>query len=362
MLRASKSIANVLCARSARVPACASFVRSINSMTAEEACDHFDINRKYDLPKAWTSSTLNKGNIFHTFSDATQKELGEYVKHLDHSGIPVDDILVNRHDLPSTLKELLSLEQSSLVDGEGFVILKPVDSLLSVRERRINAFVQAQVLGRTPEQNAEGVRAILVYNRNDAVQMANGARYHQSKDGGSIHTDNVNIPDLWDYMLLTCIKPAHIGGESILCSSLGVHNYLMEHAPEALDVLRGNFWWELRGFSDEFYRAPILFYNDKGEPLLRYLRDYLESAHKRQNQPLTNKQLWALDVLDCVCEMSTIQFRYNMNAGETLLANDTQLLHGRTSFTDFEPAKAVYDFESGKNRLYQRVWLKTHEN
>jgi hypothetical protein len=62
------------------------------------------------------------------------------------------------------------------------------------------------MLGETPEQNAEGIRAIQVYNRDDKKRMKDGQRYHQSREGGSIHTDNVNIPELWDYMALTCLQ------------------------------------------------------------------------------------------------------------------------------------------------------------
>jgi hypothetical protein len=87
------------------------------------------------------------------------------------------------------------------------------------------------------------------------------------------------------------LQSAHIGGESILCSVFTVHNYLQVHAPEALDELRQDFWWEYRGFSDKFFRAPILSYNSKGEPLIRYLRDYMESAYARQGLALTDKQV-----------------------------------------------------------------------
>lgn len=45
-----------------------------------------------------------------------------------------------------------------------------------------------------------------VYNRDDTKRMKDGQRYHQSREGGSIHTDNVNIPELWDYMNLTCLQ------------------------------------------------------------------------------------------------------------------------------------------------------------
>lgn len=62
------------------------------------------------------------------------------------------------------------------------------------------------MLGETPVQNAEGIRAIQVYNRDNQKRMKDGQRYHQSREGGSIHTDNVNIPELWDYMALTCLQ------------------------------------------------------------------------------------------------------------------------------------------------------------
>ena len=80
--------------------------------------------------------------------------------------------------------------------------------------------------------------------------------------------------------------------------------------------------------------------------------------------PLANtaRQRWALDVLDSVCELSEIQLRYNLKPGETLVANDTQLLHGRTSFVDRKPATQDYDMADPTNRLYQRVWLRKYEN
>ena len=33
-----------------------------------------------------------------------------------------------------------------------------------------------------------------------------GARYHQTREGGSIHTDNVNVSSRWKYMILSCLR------------------------------------------------------------------------------------------------------------------------------------------------------------
>lgn len=85
-----------------------------------------------------------------------------------------------------------------------------------------------------------------------------------------------------------------------------MHNFLQRHAPEALEELRQDFWWEYRGFSDKFFRAPILFYNAKGEPLIRYLRDYMESAYARQGVALTDKQVCVAAVTVSVLHLHTL--------------------------------------------------------
>ncbi len=50
--------------------------------------------------------------------------------------------------------------------------------------------------------------------------------------------------------------------------------------------------------------------------------------------------------------------RYNLKSGESLLANDTHILHGRTPFIDYGESSMEYDEETSQNRLYQRTWLK----
>jgi hypothetical protein len=71
-----------------------------------------------------------------------------------------------------------------------------------------------------------------------------------------------------------------------------------------IETLSKPFIWECRGFAaDDYFMAPIFFYKTNPttgakEPAIRYLRQYLESAAKRHNRPLTDEQLWAFDVLD----------------------------------------------------------------
>ena len=177
--------------------------------------------------------------------------------------------------------------------------------------------------------------------------------------GGSLHTDNVNVPDTWEYMFLTCLQPAVRGGESIMVSAFDVLHHLEAHHPETLPVLQADFMWELRGFDDRFYKAPVLFFNNRSEPCFRWLREYLESAHARSGVALTTDQQHALDVLTATTELPELQVHHAMTKGEVMFANDMQVFHGRTTFYDAEPAQLQYDFSKGTNRLLQRNWVAT---
>ncbi|MFQ5444666.1 MAG: TauD/TfdA family dioxygenase, partial [Nitrospinales bacterium] len=211
-------------------------------------------------------------------------------------------------------------------------------------------------------QDKFGRRLIHIYDRDSTKQIKDGARYHQTHESGAIHTDNVNIPEPWDYLLVGCVAPAMIGGENIIVCGFSVHNHLEKKAPEDLAVLRENFWWEFRGISNELYSAPILTYDDAGQPLFRYLRTYLESAHIKADQPLTPQQRRAMDALDATLSMSEFQIKHRLQAGQILVANDNQIFHDRECFVDFPDSVSVEEKGAGKNgilrRTLERTWIK----
>ncbi|MCB9060182.1 MAG: TauD/TfdA family dioxygenase [Halobacteriovoraceae bacterium] len=215
--------------------------------------------------------------------------------------------------------------------------------------------------GKLLEQNENGDQVIMVYDRDRNSSMWNGARYHQTREGGSIHTDNVNVPEKWDYLYLSCISPALVGGESILVDGIRVHNELQKNYPKALKVLENNFIWEMRGVADKLYEAPIITY-DNGIPAYRHLRPYMESAHQKANTPLTNEQSYAIDVLDAITNSSEYQAHFNLKKGDILIAKDSQVLHGRACFSDDLEAISFEDYLLGKGkvlkRTMERLWIQ----
>ena len=51
----------------------------------------------------------------------------------------------------------------------------------------------SKILGSLIIQNNNNDKLIFVYDRDRKFSMHKGSRYHQTREGGSIHTDNVNV-------------------------------------------------------------------------------------------------------------------------------------------------------------------------
>jgi len=318
--------------------------------------------------KAWLGAELTKDEVVYGFSPAAAAEIAGHLKAVDLVHVAGDHLAVQLDPeevaLPRTRIEIEELRRR-VEEVHGFALVAPPAALETPAERRALAWLIGRLLGEPIEQSREGIKIVQVYDRDRTLRMEDGARYHQTRQGGSIHTDNVNRLETWDYLIMACLFPAMIGGESIVVSGLTVHDLLRERAPRALDVLAEDFWWECRGFSDGFFRAPVLFFDDRGAPQFRYLREYLESAHRRAGEPLRDEQLWALDALDSALELSELQFRHKLAPGEIMVIDDKRVFHGRTSFTDlFEavPYGAEPRADGGPfRRCLDRLWIRRRD-
>jgi len=303
-------------------------------------------------------------NFYFTFSGEAQNEIYDYIKSL-HSYPRVQDAkLLSTDDCPSFQREVEEL-RNEVENNKRLVIIKPFVDLhnkYDVLEQRTISWLIGGVLGQALIQNEAGERVICVYDRDRKNSMTKGARYHQTREGGSIHTDNVNVPEHWEYLLLTCINPAMSGGENILVNGLLVHKILKEKHSDVLAILEKNFVWEMRGVADATYEAPIITYNKKGEPMFRHLRPYMESAHQKVDRPLTAEQLYAIDTLDSILEHSDNQYRHTFKAGEILISYDSQVLYGRTCFSDAFDAVTIdmwkKDHHKPLKRTMDRLWVK----
>jgi hypothetical protein len=315
-----------------------------------------------ELPMTFTrepSTAWTVDGLRHVFSPAAQQEMAQYIRG-PAAGIPVEQLKPEpqryRAFANETREILLKLEEQP-----GAVLTAPVLDLAH-HEVRALTWIVATLLGDPLVQNAEGNRLVHVYDRDRTKRMAEGARYHQTREGGSIHTDNVNVPDQWDFLVFSCIEPAMIGGETILVPAARVLDHLHSHCPEVVDILASDFWFEYRGIADKLYRAPVLRIDERGQAAFRYLRLYLEAAHAKADQPLNERQMWALDVLDSVLDLSELQMRFPLRAGEILLSKDARVLHGRTCFADYFEAEPLPEDGAATRvrirRTMDRLWIR----
>ena len=275
--------------------------------------------------------------------------------------LKIQELTVNENlsvELDPDIKSIKSL----LNELYGFIILKPIPSL-NIFEQAVVPWLIAQSMGEIPGQNYNDDKIYIV---NDVGgKMEEGYRYSRTNQGGSIHTDGVNVKKPFDYFLLHIISQGLYGGESIIVNGLNVYNYLKKNIPEVIDILTKTFIWEYKGVKkNKFYREPVLKLVNN-IPMWRYLRNYIEEASFKKKETLSPKKIWAMDCLDSVLECSDFQLRYRMNKGETIFINDRNIFHGRKPYVDTIRSKYFSDINKSRvadvnlRRTGLRIWINS---
>lgn len=307
---------------------------------------------------------LDPGEVFHDLAAETVAEIGAYLAPRLPLGSPrllreIEALEIAPAELARLAGEVASL-QARLHRGRRFAVVRAPGEL-PFEHRAAIPWLIARLLGDTLVQNEDGHHLYLIADRGG--KMEHGARYSQTNQGGSFHTDGVNLESGYDYFLLSCLAPAERGGESVLVSGHSVHRELREKSPETLRDLGREFVWEFKGiYKDRFYRKAILSLGD-GVPRWHYLRNYLEEAAAKQNEPLSEASVLAMDRLDGTLGDPRLQFRHRLGPGETVIVNDKEIFHGRTPFEDRAGSVSLETYLSGDRndlvlqRSCTRIWV-----
>jgi hypothetical protein len=314
--------------------------------------------------RAWNSN-FKLSTSFYQISDRSSKYLIDFIKTSEICQnytfiLKLQNLILNdelRHILSDDIKTI----KSNLYNGNGFIIIKPIKSL-NIYEQAIIPWIIGQCLGETVGQNYNDDKLYIV---NDiGGKMEDGYRYSRTNQGGSIHTDGVNVKIPIDSFLLHSITEGMEGGESIIVNGISVYKYLENKHPDVMKILKENFKWEYKGVQkNKFYSEPILKIVN-GNPEWRYLRNYIEEAAIKSSQGLSIKKIWAMDCLDSILESSFFQVRYKLKKGETLIINDRCVFHGRTSFVDYMNSNHFKDINKQREmnkvlkRTGLRIWVK----
>ena len=293
---------------------------------------------------AWDKTLSDKREQFvvHLDSEIIQ-ELIERRNELDS---------INKNDLPLFKKKILNFRNERLLDGVGLFVIDGICmESFSVKEKTSIYTLTSKILGELIIQNIKQEKIIEI--KDVGKSMKTGGRYHETKEGGSHHTDSPQWKNVPDYLGLFCVHNAKKGGTNLFLSAYTIHNRILQERKDLLDIFYEKFYFDKRGeFKDG--ESPTVFepiFEFKDERLyFRYLRNYIDAGHDIQNQPLSQPQKDALTYLDNLMRMEDITLKYDLKPGDMVFSDNHRVVHGRTSFED-------YDDENLK-RFMLRTWIK----
>ena len=264
------------------------------------------------------------------------------------------DLAEERDDSDDLSADIQAFRSQFLTTGCGLGVIDGLspERFSPTRQRAIHWRI-ARLLGTPIPQNIQGDTLVEVCDRGKTMEQ--GGRYHQTRQGGSLHTDSPQWRAAPDYLGLLCLNQARRGGESKLVSAYSIHNRLRQHDPELLEVLYQPFHFDKRG---EFGAAESpttlvpIFTFDGRQLRFRYLRNYIDAAYQRLGLTLSRPQQQALTALDEMLEDETLTLTMDLKPGQIQYLDNHRVVHGRNAFQNYpEPAK---------KRLMVRVWISAH--
>jgi len=233
--------------------------------------------------------------------------------------------------------------------GIGLIDLSDITTDITIQE---SLFLDINnYLGTLLEQNINKEKIVEI--KNIGKSMSSGGRYHQTSEGGSLHTDCPQWKHRPNYLGLFCKRTAKFGGDGKYLSAYAVHKEMYKSHPSSLKILYGLFHFDQREDAEDLKNPtivePIFYFKDK-KLSFRYLSNYIRDGHLRVKSPLTKQQDTALNNLDKVIANSDLIMNHKFSPGQALYIDNYRIIHGRDSFIDYE--------DQNKKRLLLRAWIK----
>ena len=290
----------------------------------------------------WDKFSLNDTNFLVDISDKSIIELKNNRNKLIQNDI----------ELPNLRKDILEFKEKFLLNGIGFFIISGKQFDVFSNDEIVEIYrIIGTFLGTHYTQNIKNEKLVKI--QDEGKSMKTGGRYHQTKEGGSFHTDSPQWNKVPDFIGLCCINPAKKGGESKFVSVYKIHNEMLKMHKESLELLYENFHFDKRGEFREGESPTVyepIFKFENNYLKCRYLRNYINDGHVIQKSPLDEKKEKALDFFDDIIHNDSNAKEYNLQKKDIVFFNNNRIIHGRTSFEDFD--------EQSKKRLMIRAWIK----
>ena len=296
-----------------------------------------------DVHLIWDKTLTNKKQKF--VADLNPGTVDELIKRRNE----LDNL--NENDLLLLKNEILEFKKK-ILDGFGlFIINGACLKDFSLKEKISIYTLIAEILGELIIQNIKQEKIVEI--KDVGISMQTGGRYHETKEGGSQHTDSPQWKDVPDYLGLFCVHKAKKGGTNLFLSAYTIHNRILKGRKDLLNILYEKFHFDKRGEFKEGESStvfePIFKFKD-GKLYFRYLRNYIDAGHDIQNQPLSESQKEALTYLDNFMLEEDMIMSYDLKPDDMVFSDNHWIIHGRTTFEDFD--------DPNLKRLMLRTWIK----
>lgn len=178
---------------------------------------------------------------------------------------------------------------------------------------------------------------------------AKDERGYRSRGELSPHSDPPTL------ITLHCLHRAKFGGETYIVNVRSIHDHVAELAPELLEELyKGYPHWQVEGQPGIQKAGPApnkraIFALHDGVVSCVYYRPFIEMAANSLGEPLTGRQIAALDLFDQCSSSPDLAVRFHLQPGQTILLNNRTVLHARTDYEDWS--------EPERRRHLLRVWI-----
>ena len=291
----------------------------------------------------WDKTLTNKKQKF--VADLNPGTVAELIKRRNE----LDNL--NENDLLLLKNEILEFKKK-ILDGFGlFIINGACLKDFSLKEKISIYTLIAEILGELIIQNIKQEKIVEIKDVGKSMQT--GGRYHETKEGGSHHTDSPQWEDVPDYLGLFCVHNAKKGGTNLFLSAYTIHNRILKGRKDLLNILYEKFHFDKRGEFKEGESStvfePIFKFKD-GKLYFRYLRNYIDAGHDIQNQPLSESQKEALTYLDNFMLEEDMIMSYDLKPDDMVFSDNHWIVHGRTAFEDYD--------DPNLKRLMLRTWIK----
>lgn len=316
-------------------------------------------------PAGWSGESLSGSTDWQYRLDSRDlAELAGALEFVKDSGMSTIN-LRSRSDFPlDRLARTLDSVSGDVHNGRGFVLIKgmPVDQY-SREDIAIMYWGIGIYLGYPVSQNAKGHMLghvtdlghgslrIERFGENEQVFNHTDIRGYNTRERFHFHTDGSDVVGL------LCLHPAMQGGQSIIASSVALHNEILRRRPDLLSVLYQPFWVsrqnEVPTGATPYFQMPV-FHEYQGRFLAYYTRAYIESCKVFSELPaLTAEQYEAFALIDDVLADPRMQLSMNLEKGDIQFLNNHVVLHTRTAYEDF--------VEPERKRHLLRLWLASPE-